>query len=257
MIWLSAAWDSAVLFAADRAARSDRRGHDLGRHGRLSGDRRDAPLLSFLKTEMYWRFTSFDFSVIPLFLMMGNFATRAGVTAALFRAASALIGHFRGGLAMAAIGGCAAFGTISGSSLATAAMMGQVSLPELRRYKYSASFATGALGCRRHARRAHSAIDPVDHLRDHGGRKHRPPVPGRLRSGHPRRHRLYDRHRDRGAPRPEGRPGRGTLQPPRNDGRAARHLDGCARLLGGHGRHLFRHLHPDRGRRRRRHSACS
>jgi len=46
---------------------------------------------------------------------------------------------------MAAIGGCAAFGTISGSSLATAAMMGQVSLPELRRYKYSASFATGAL----------------------------------------------------------------------------------------------------------------
>ena len=75
------------------------------------------PLLSFLKTEAYWRFSSFDFSVIPLFLMMGNFATRAGVTAALFRAASALIGHFRGGLAMAAIGGCAAFGTISGSSL--------------------------------------------------------------------------------------------------------------------------------------------
>ena len=102
-------------------------------------------LLSFLKTEMYWRFSSFDFSVIPLFLMMGNFATRAGVTTALFRAASAFIGHFRGGLAMAAIGGCAAFGTISGSSLATAAMMGQVSLPELRRYKYSASFATGAL----------------------------------------------------------------------------------------------------------------
>jgi C4-dicarboxylate transporter, DctM subunit len=104
-----------------------------------------APLLSFLKTEMYWRFSSFDFSVIPLFLMMGNFANRAGVTQALFRAASAFIGHFRGGLAMAAIGGCAAFGTISGSSLATAAMMGQVSLPELRRYKYSGSFATGAL----------------------------------------------------------------------------------------------------------------
>jgi tripartite ATP-independent transporter DctM subunit len=102
-------------------------------------------LLSFLKTEMYWRFSSFDFSVIPLFLMMGNFATRAGVTQALFRAASAFIGHFRGGLAMAAIGGCTAFGSISGSSLATAAMMGQVSLPELRRYKYSGSFATGAL----------------------------------------------------------------------------------------------------------------
>src|SRR6185369_10757111 len=64
------------------------------------------PLMSFLKTEMYWRFSSFDFSVIPLFLMMGNFANRAGVTTALFRAASAFIGHFRGGLAMAAIGGC-------------------------------------------------------------------------------------------------------------------------------------------------------
>ncbi len=102
-------------------------------------------LLSFLKTEAYWRFSSFDFSVIPLFLMMGNFATRAGVTQALFRAAAAFIGHFRGGLAMAAIGGCAAFGTISGSSLATAAMMGQVSLPELRRYKYLPSFATGCL----------------------------------------------------------------------------------------------------------------
>jgi tripartite ATP-independent transporter DctM subunit len=83
--------------------------------------------------------------VIPLFLMMGNFANRAGVTTALFRAASAFIGHFRGGLAMAAIGGCAGFGTISGSSLATAAMMGQVSLPELRRYKYRGSFATGCL----------------------------------------------------------------------------------------------------------------
>jgi C4-dicarboxylate transporter, DctM subunit len=102
-------------------------------------------LLSFLKTEMYWRFSSFDFSVIPLFLMMGNFANRAGITAALFRAAANWIGHFRGGLAMAAIGGCAAFGTISGSSLATAAMMGQVSLPELRRYKYASGFATGAL----------------------------------------------------------------------------------------------------------------
>jgi tripartite ATP-independent transporter DctM subunit len=102
-------------------------------------------LLSYLKTEMYWRFSSFDLSVIPLFLMMGNFAARAGITAALFRAASAWIGHFRGGLAMAAVGGCAAFGTISGSSLATAAMMGQVALPELRRYKYSGAFATGAL----------------------------------------------------------------------------------------------------------------
>jgi tripartite ATP-independent transporter DctM subunit len=102
-------------------------------------------LLNFLKLEMYWKFTSFDLSVIPLFLLMGHFAARAGITTALFRAASAWIGHWRGGLAMAAVGGCAAFGTISGSSLATAAMMGQVALPELRRYNYSGSFSTGAL----------------------------------------------------------------------------------------------------------------
>jgi tripartite ATP-independent transporter DctM subunit len=102
-------------------------------------------LLSFLKTEMYWRFTTFDLSVIPLFLMMGHFAARAGITQALFRAAAAWIGHLRGGLAMAAVGGCAAFGTVSGSSLATAAMMGQVALPELRRYNYEGGFATGAL----------------------------------------------------------------------------------------------------------------
>jgi tripartite ATP-independent transporter DctM subunit len=102
-------------------------------------------LLSYLKTEMYWRFTSADLSVLPLFLMMGHFAARAGITTALFRAAAAWIGHFRGGLAMAAVGGCAAFGTVSGSSLATAAMMGQVALPELRRYKYAGGFATGTL----------------------------------------------------------------------------------------------------------------
>ena len=102
-------------------------------------------LLSFLKTEMYWRFSSSDLAVIPLFLMMGHFAARAGITSALFRAAAAWIGHLRGGLAMAAIGGCGAFATVSGSSLATAAMMGQVALPELRRYEYSGAFATGTL----------------------------------------------------------------------------------------------------------------
>ena len=131
---------------ADRAAGSDRRGDDRGRDGRLRLDRRRRAAAQLSQDrDVLAVFSSFDFSVIPLFLMMGNFANRAGVTPALFRAASAFIGHFRGGLAMAAIGGCAAFGTISGSSLATAAMMGQVSLPELRRYKYSPSFATGAL----------------------------------------------------------------------------------------------------------------
>ncbi len=102
-------------------------------------------LLSYLKGEMYWRFTTFDLSVIPLFVLMGQFAAKAGLSQALFRAANVWLGHHRGGIAMAAIGGCAGFGAISGSSLATAATMGQVALPELRRYNYSGSLATGTL----------------------------------------------------------------------------------------------------------------
>ena len=102
-------------------------------------------LLSFLKTETYWRFSSIDLSVVPLFILMGQFAAKAGLSRALFAAANAWLGHFRGGIAMAALGGCAGFSTISGSSLATAATMGHVALPELRRYNYSGSLATGAL----------------------------------------------------------------------------------------------------------------
>lgn len=102
-------------------------------------------LMSYLKTETYWRFSSISLSVVPLFILMGQFAAKAGLSQALFRAANAWLGHYRGGIAMAALGGCAGFSTISGSSLATAATMGQVALPELRRYNYSGSLATGAL----------------------------------------------------------------------------------------------------------------
>jgi len=102
-------------------------------------------LLSYLKTETYWRFSTDDLSVIPLFLLMGQFAAKAGISKALFRAANVWLGHHRGGVAMAAIGGCAGFASISGSSLATAALMGEVALPELRRFNYSGSLATGCL----------------------------------------------------------------------------------------------------------------
>lgn len=105
----------------------------------------EAPLLAYLKSESYWRFASFDLSVVPLFVLMGQFAARAGLSQALFRAANAWLGHLRGGIAMAAIGACAGFGTIAGSSLATAATMGQVALPELARYRYSGALATGTL----------------------------------------------------------------------------------------------------------------
>ncbi len=103
------------------------------------------PLLSYLKTVAYGRFSVYDLSVVPLFLLMGAFASRGGLSKALFSAAGSLIGHWRGGLAMAAVGACAGFGAICGSSLATAATMGQVALPELRRLNYSPALATATL----------------------------------------------------------------------------------------------------------------
>lgn len=104
-----------------------------------------APILSFLKNLAYARLSNYDIVVIPLFLMMGQFATHGGLSTALFRFVEAFMGHFKGGVAMASIGACAGFGAICGSSLATAATMGQVALPELRRYGYSGSLATGCL----------------------------------------------------------------------------------------------------------------
>ena len=104
-----------------------------------------SPLISYLKTAAYWRFSTYDLSVVPLFLLMGQFASKAGLSRALFHTASVWMGHRRGGIAMAAIGGCAGFGAICGSSLATAATIGQVALPELKRHGYSGSLATGAL----------------------------------------------------------------------------------------------------------------
>ena len=103
------------------------------------------PLLNYAKSASYWRFSSYDLSIVPMFLLMGQFAGRAGLSRALFDSASAFLGHRRGGLAMASVAGCAGFGAICGSSLATAATMAQVALPELRRYKYSGALATGTL----------------------------------------------------------------------------------------------------------------
>jgi tripartite ATP-independent transporter DctM subunit len=102
-------------------------------------------LLASLKNLAYARLSNYDLVVIPLFLLMGQFATHGGLSRALFRFVSAYMGHRKGGVAMAAIGACAGFGAICGSSLATAATMGQVALPELRRYGYSGALATGAL----------------------------------------------------------------------------------------------------------------
>lgn len=108
-------------------------------HGESAG------LLYTLNNLVYARVSNYDLAVIPLFILMGQFATHGGLSKALFRAAGTLIGHWRGGLAMAATAACAAFGAICGSSLATAATMGQVALPELRSHGYSGRLATATL----------------------------------------------------------------------------------------------------------------
>lgn len=101
--------------------------------------------MSQLKTLAYGQFSIYDLSVVPMFVLMGSLATRAGLSQDMFRAANAWLGWMRGGTAMAAIAACAIFGAVCGSSLATASTMGKVALPELRRYRYSGAFATGTL----------------------------------------------------------------------------------------------------------------
>jgi C4-dicarboxylate transporter DctM subunit len=103
------------------------------------------PLASFLNNQAFARFASYDLSVIPLFLLMGNLATQGGISRALFAFASAVMGRFQGGLAMAAVLASAAFGSICGSSVATAATITSVALPEMRRNGYSGRLATGTL----------------------------------------------------------------------------------------------------------------
>jgi tripartite ATP-independent transporter DctM subunit len=103
------------------------------------------PLANFLNTEAFARFASYDLSVIPLFILMGQFATQGGISKALFGFASAVMSRFQGGLAMAAVMASAAFGAICGSSVATAATITSVALPEMKRHGYSGRLATGTL----------------------------------------------------------------------------------------------------------------
>lgn len=103
------------------------------------------PLLGVLAELPYSRAANHELTVIPLFVLMGQFAAEGGISQALYRSARAWLGHLRGGIAMATIGGCAAFGAICGSSVATGATMATVALPEMRRYGYSGSLSTGVL----------------------------------------------------------------------------------------------------------------
>jgi C4-dicarboxylate transporter, DctM subunit len=89
--------------------------------------------------------TDWNFAVVPLFLLMGSFASTSGMSRELFRGANAFVGHLRGGLGIATIGACGGFAAICGSSVATAATFSRVAYPEMRRFNYPQSFATGVI----------------------------------------------------------------------------------------------------------------
>ncbi len=89
--------------------------------------------------------TDYTFGVIPMFLLMGAFVSRSGMSRELFHAANTFVGHLRGGLGIATIAACAGFAAISGSSVATAATFSTVAYPEMRRFDYPQSFATGVI----------------------------------------------------------------------------------------------------------------
>ena len=118
----------------------------------------------------------YTLSVVPLFILMGNFVTRAGMSKELYRAAYAFVGHLRGGLAMATVIACAGFGAICGSSIATAATMTKVAYPSMRDHGYSDALVGRRDRRRRHARHPDPAVDHHGHLRDHDRDQHRQAV---------------------------------------------------------------------------------
>ena len=101
--------------------------------------------LAMAQTKIYETGRNYTLSVVPLFILMGNFVTRAGMSQELFRTAYAFVGHRRGGLAMASIIGCAGFGAICGSSIATAATFAKVAYPSMKRFGYADYLSTGAI----------------------------------------------------------------------------------------------------------------
>ncbi|MCK4960879.1 MAG: TRAP transporter large permease, partial [Anaerolineales bacterium] len=101
--------------------------------------------LGLLGRDIFDTFSSYPLSVIPMFILMGTFAYASGISRRLYKTTYAWIGHRRGGLTIATVFACAGFGAICGSSTATAATMGQIALPEMKKYKYDDALATGTV----------------------------------------------------------------------------------------------------------------
>src|SRR6478752_7421971 len=104
-----------------------------------------APALKLVGQTSMRTVTDYTFGVIPMFLLMGAFVSTSGVSRELFRAANTFVGHLRGGLGFATVAACGGFAAISGSSVATAATFSTVAYPEMRRFGYPQSFATGVI----------------------------------------------------------------------------------------------------------------
>jgi C4-dicarboxylate transporter DctM subunit len=103
------------------------------------------PALSILSQDIFEQFSSYPLAVIPMFILMGTFAFASGISRRLYETAYTWVGQFRGGLTIATVFACAGFGAICGSSTATAATMGQIALPEMKKYKYDDTLATGTV----------------------------------------------------------------------------------------------------------------
>ncbi len=117
-------------------------------HRRRAGFRRAqwlGPALNLLGNVPMSVLSDYNLAVIPMFILMGAFATASGMSTELFTAGRAWFGHRRGGLAYASIAACGGFAAINGSSVATAATMSQIALPEMRRAGYAPGFAAGVI----------------------------------------------------------------------------------------------------------------
>jgi len=101
---------------------------------------------SILASEAVRNLANMDLAVVPLFILMGNFAVAGGISSDMYNIAHAFLGHRRGGLAMATVGGCGLFGAVCGSSVATTATFGRIALPEMVKRRYSPTLATGCIG---------------------------------------------------------------------------------------------------------------
>ena len=101
--------------------------------------------LNIMAKDFYTVFSSYDLTVVPLFIFMGQIVFQTGISRKLYDAGNSWLGHHKGGLAVATVGACAAFSAICGSTNATAATMATVALPEMKRFKYADEIATGVV----------------------------------------------------------------------------------------------------------------